>query len=496
MRTFTFIILGFLLFFSSVLTASERYYPYYASVAVTETAVRSGPGKEFYSTSQLWLGDKVEVYYETEEWCAIRPPIGSFSWISARYVDLGTNNIGRVIADGLASRVGSESAKLCDTVQVKLKKGEKVFVLDRLETPENIASPLWLKIVPPSGEFRWVARDALMFSVSARTSQQISPKRTIVQVAYENSEDGVENRELDKSEPIVPPPTRPVKLPTPRLANILPSETITPQKTITNLPPLSDKFTSNQSELQTITTNTPKKSDPFQEAFEELKEETRIALTRPTEEWVFDTLIHRGSELYEVAPTNSDLEKVYHLVETLQRTKIVRQEIAMRRQFRGSYSTAFPVSTTPYPTTSHSVNTALNHTVASPYPSGSSSNSGAPAPMNPATPQPVTQTPSTSKIPTVIKTSGTTLLEGKTLEFDLVGKLGEFHPLPKGHPPYALVDEQEQIICLVSPTTEVDLKPYLGKTVGINGVLGIFEKPNQPNRRHLSACKVETITAR
>ncbi|MDR0704372.1 MAG: hypothetical protein LBF88_05220 [Planctomycetaceae bacterium] len=481
MRPFHLIILPFLFLFSSVVTASEQY-PYYASVAVTETFVRSGPGIEFYPTSQLWLGDKVEVYYETEEWCAIRPPIGSFSWISARYVDLGTNNIGRVIADGLASRVGSENTKLCDTVQVKLKKGEKVFVLDRLETPENIASPLWFKIVPPSGEFRWVSRDALMLPALMQTAQRISPKRSIVQVTYEHGESDVESGNVDKSEPIVPPPTRPVKLPTPRLTNIPANEAVTPQKTMVNLPSLSDKLASNQSkQFQTI--NLPKEPDPFQNAFEELKEETRIALTRPTEEWVFDVLIHRGSELYEVAPTNSDLEKVYHLVETLQRTKAVRREIAMRRQFRSGY-----LPTSPTLAALYSSNAIPN------VPTGSASNSGAPAPMNPATSLSVSPSQSASKIAATVKTSTsapTPLANGKTTEFDLAGKLGAFQPLPKGHPPYALVDEQEQIICLVSPAAGVDLKPYLGKMVKINGILGFFEKPGQPNRRHILACEVE-----
>jgi hypothetical protein len=543
MRTLNFIILLFLIPLSSTLTASERQYPYYASVAVTETDVRSGPGIEFYPTSQLWLGDKVEVYYETEEWCAIRPPIGSFSWISARYVDLGTNNIGKVVADGLASRVGSENTKLCDTVQVKLKKGEKVFVLDRVETPENIASPLWFKIVPPSGEFRWVSRNALMFPALTQTSRQISPKRSIVQVAYENGEGNVKSGEIgeiDKPEPIIPPPTRPTspvklptpqlttpQLPTPQLTTIPANESSASKKTIADLPSLASKLASSQPDQNQLIPS-PKEPDPFQKAFEELKEETRIVLTRPTEDWVFDTLIHRGAELYEIAPTDSDLEKVYHLVETLRRTQTVRQEIAMRRQFRGSPLLTPPLSATPYPATSHSLNTSVNTSLntsvntttpnytssslytASSSSSGSSLNSGAPAPMNPATsqqipqtqqsvaqtPQSVAQTQSTSKIATAIKTSGAArLLNGKTEEFDLAGKLGEFQPLPKGHPPYAIVDEQEQIICLVSPATGVNLKPYLGKTVGINGILGFFEKPGQPNRRHILAREVEIIKA-
>jgi uncharacterized protein YgiM (DUF1202 family) len=488
MRPFHLIILTFVFLFSSVVTASEQY-PYYASVAVTETSVRSGPGIEFYPTSQLWLGDKVEVYYETEHWCAIRPPIGSFSWISARYVDLGTNNIGKVIADGLASRIGGEHTKLCDTVQVKLKKGEKVFVLDRVETPENIASPLWFKIVPPSGEFRWVSRDALMFPTLAQTSQQISPKHSIVQVAYENGTTAVQSKETGKSEPIVPPATRPVRLPTPRLTNIPANKNPTTPTTVSVLPPLADKLASNQPN-QKQPVKSSKEPDPFQQTFEELKEETRIALTRPTEEWVFDTLIHRGSELYDIAPTNSDLEKIYHLLETLQRTKTVRQEIAMRRQIRSGYLPASPMSTTSYPSSATSYpSNAIPY-----FTSGYTSNSGAPTPMNQTTSPSVTPSTSASKITTTIKTSDTTaLLNDKMPKFDLVGKLGEFQPLPKGHPPYALVDEQEQIICLVSPATEVDLKPYLGKNIGVNGILGIFEKPNQPNRRHILACKVEIL---
>ncbi|MDR0336534.1 MAG: hypothetical protein LBI18_05530 [Planctomycetaceae bacterium] len=490
MRSFNFIILLFVL--SPAFAVSDQY-PYYAFVAVTETSVRSGPGMEFYPTSQLWLGDKVEVYYETENWCAIRPPIGSFSWISARYVDLGTNSIGYVIADGLASRIGSDNTKLCDTVQVKLKKGEKVLVLDRIETPENIASPLWFKIVPPSGEFRWIPRDTIMLHSLPQTSKQNLPKRKIVQVAYDDAETDIKNSNIAQSEPIVPPPTRPVKMPTSRqIGSLNPPnhQNSTFANSIADLSPLSAHATSSQlNQLQTINsnsnTNFAKEPDPFQKAFEELKEETRIVLTRPTEDWVFDTLIHRGAELYEIAPTDTDLEKVYHLVETLQRTKTVRQEISMRRQFRNGYPPTPPMSAIPY-----SVNGSSGSV------SGYTLNSGAPAPMNPTRLQlqSVPQTQSTSKIATVVKTSASVPLSAdKTTEFDLVGKLGEFQPLPKGHPPFALVDEKEQIICLVSPAADVDLKSYSGKTVGINGILGIFEKPGQPNRRHILAREIEHI---
>jgi hypothetical protein len=491
-----------LVFAAAELTASEQY-PYFASVAVMELPVRSGPGPEYYPTSQLRLGDKVEVYYETEDWCAVRPPIGSFSWISAQYVQLGTNHIGNVIAEGLASRVGSDNTELCDTVQVKLRKGEKVLVLDRYETPENAASPLWFKIAPPSGEFRWIPRSALIpthppISTSTPISKQIQKNspRSIVQVDYETE---TKTTSAVQTAPIVPPPTRPVRLPaSARPANPPANEknknltnTASPQKTPIDFTSLSAKLAMNQPAAATQI-NPVKEPDPFQKAFEELKEETRIALVRPTEDWVFDTLIHRGNELYEVATSKKDIEKTYQLVETLQRTKTVRQEIVMRRQFHSTQLLAPPISVTPFPANDSSnpvlprpLPVSATNSASNPILPSFATNSGAPAPMS-------TGSSKTTAI------SAKTLTDNQSTDFDVVGKLGAFDPLPKGHPPYAVVNDEDEIICLVSPETKnskpvINLQPFLGKTVGINGVLGFFEKPNQPNRRHVEAREAMTI---
>jgi hypothetical protein len=77
--------------------------------------------------------------------------------------------------------------------------------------------------------------------------------------------------------------------------------------------------------------------------------------------------------------------------------------------------------------------------------------------------------------------------------YDIVGRLGEFDPLPKGHPPYAVVDEKERIICLISPSANMDLSTYVGQFVGINGILSYYEKPGKPRSRHLSAQNIKSI---
>src|SRR5262245_7338497 len=62
-----------------------------ATVTATEVKVRSGPGDRFYATSKLKQGDPIEVVPLPPErqqpgWLAIKPPKGSFSWVSARFV--------------------------------------------------------------------------------------------------------------------------------------------------------------------------------------------------------------------------------------------------------------------------------------------------------------------------------------------------------------------------------------------------------------------------
>ena len=74
-----------------------------------------------------------------------------------------------------------------------------------------------------------------------------------------------------------------------------------------------------------------------------------------------------------------------------------------------------------------------------------------------------------------------------------MGKLGEFQPRPVGYPPYAVVDEKSEIICLITPAPGVDLDDYIGKKVGINGVFAIYQKSNEPDKRLIIAHSVVEV---
>jgi len=408
------------------LSAAESH----VAVITTEgAAVRSGPGIEFYPTLHLRAGDKVEVFYEQGDWRAIRPPIGSFSWVSARFVQFGSGNIGTVLADGLASRIGSDYSDDSETVQVTLKRGEPVFILDRRETPENPASPLWLKIAPPSGEFRWIHRSALssreLLLNNESRAMPLTPRAPIQQVQH-------------TAAPALP-----------RIAAAHSSGAM--QDAIVVIPSSTNISTTNTTSPNTTALNTTTAStttvDPFQRAFQELQREAYIVMTRPTDDDVFAVLIQRAYELHRIAPTDHALEKTYHLLESLQRTRAVRREIALRR-----------------PATAGIMRSA--------------------APQQPVSQAfTLTSAQDTPPLRAGVNVGG----------FDIVGRLGEFYPLPPGHPPYAIVDENGRILCLISPLPNLVLSQHIGQIVGINGILGEYRQEGRPPARHITARDIRTL---
>jgi uncharacterized protein YraI len=127
-------------------------FPYVAYVNTEDVYVRSGPSRDYYPTDKLQKGQEVEVYrHDPGGWLAIRPPAGSFSWVSARHLDFQDEEIAVVNSERTVARVGSAFSDARDVIQVRLEKDEQLALL----APPKGDSP-WCKIAPPAGEFRWV----------------------------------------------------------------------------------------------------------------------------------------------------------------------------------------------------------------------------------------------------------------------------------------------------------------------------------------------------
>jgi hypothetical protein len=367
--------------------------------------------------------------------------------------------------DGLASRIGSDYSDDCDIVQVTLNKGESVFILERRETPENPASPVWLKIAPPSGEFRWIHKSALSSPI-----QQVRYDAEGLQIPLQ----------IQQLQSILSDDAMTVHVPE------LPKVASSQQSVHTSAPKIASAIP--LSTIQSPVSNAI--ADPFQRAFSELQREAHVVMTRPVDDEVFGILIHRAAELHQIAPTDHDLEKTYHLLESLQRTRAVRQQLALRRP----QTTGMPRNLSALNSrTSIRPPAAANARISPPL------QSTAPLSLTPAvTANSTGVSPLQSVIPAYIPTSAQNrslpLQAGVNVGgFDIVGRLGEFYPLPKGHPPYAVVDEKGQIICLISPSSNLELSSHVGQFVGINGILGFYERPNKPPSRHITAQSIREL---
>ncbi|MDR2763068.1 MAG: hypothetical protein LBB88_10725 [Planctomycetaceae bacterium] len=527
------VILFFLFFVTFHSTLIFGDYPFVASIIVQRSEVRGGPDLSFYPTSILKLGDKVEIYFETNNWCAIRPPLGSFSWVSARHVSLGVNNVGVVLTTGLASRIGSEIVDSSDTVQVKLNRGEKILVMGKMETPENIASPLWFKISPPRGEYRWIHKSAIdpnfrNENLYGQRQNKITTAEYLTQPSKlqeyklvlhdeleSNSEYGSETNltSIEKSSPplLLPPTEIESTQPTPKnssdnIRNVNNERISQAKNTVKTINIAANNAVKNiannpnDNKSISVTKNTPdlrfdnntdsagsidsgekvasavniptrryginsvnRTNINFQRVFDELQQETVAALTGQTDDWVFVTLIEEANRLYNSARTDAEMEKVYHIIESLKRGRSVRQDIAAGRQ--GSQ-----IPNVNYNQKSVAADSSAPIAYLTSSPSITAGTS------------PNVILPNKTEL-NVNKTTST--LENVEGQYDVTGKLGMFKSLTTKHPPFAVVDKTGRITCLLTPDTNVDLRQYVGKVVGVNGIRGIYRKSGQPDAQHI-----------
>ena len=178
-------------------------FPYGAKVIVKSATIRSGPSKKYYHTDRLPQGSRVEVYRHDDDWAAIRPTAGSYSWVPASAVELTEDtSLGHVVNEGTRTRIGSRFSDDHNAHYVSLNRDEVVEVVGRRTLIDEGKRTLWYQIKPPAGEFRWV-RLAEIEPLPDPLSRddESSPKQSSVQLAqFETaplSSDADENADPD-----------------------------------------------------------------------------------------------------------------------------------------------------------------------------------------------------------------------------------------------------------------------------------------------------------
>jgi SH3-like domain-containing protein len=199
---------------SIVSTVRAESFPYTAYIRSDDVNVRSGPGDNYYPVSKLARGDVVEVYrHDPGGWYAIRPPAGSFSWISGEFLKPIDGSTAVVIGDRVVARVGSAFSDVRDCIQVRLERGEEVDVIEAKRFNEGPAAQTWYKIAPPAGEFRWVSGKFVERELHAAKPRDSGPQNNLILARLAEQEAEID-AEL-KSEGRRPPDDDTVRIPAP-----------------------------------------------------------------------------------------------------------------------------------------------------------------------------------------------------------------------------------------------------------------------------------------
>ena len=123
--------------------------------------------QDYYRTDSLRQGQELEVYVETQDgWLGVRPPENSFCWVPASAIQSEKRGtVGTVIEDRTVAWIGTHLGRAKRyRWQVQLAEGESVTVIGRSEREGPDGPQMWYRIVPPSGEFRWVHRSQVAMS--------------------------------------------------------------------------------------------------------------------------------------------------------------------------------------------------------------------------------------------------------------------------------------------------------------------------------------------
>ncbi len=477
----------------NVAYSAEQEFPYTAYVERDGALLRSGPGKDSYATDRALRGQAIEIHRRDDDgWLAIRPPAGSFSWVKAKDLRVGSDGIGIVLSPNTPCRAGSNLGPWHDSIQVRLDRGEEVEVLDTLQKDSGADDKpeKWCMIAPPSGEFRYVEASDVVRDPPDEPSFARQPPRAGSSDRNKPAPRAAEPTlasSLDPSgddEALAPPPTRPSSASS--APNPPPTESKRPSRLSEWDPPSGDQavrlaaaetpaWTASKrplgrsrpsSNLLDRPSNLPDRpagrpsnraaeplpaardlpserpppapSSPGQALQQELDAlDLAIAeqLLRDARDWNLNELSTRADRLLDHADTALERGKV-----RLVQTKLRRLEDLRARQLGLSADPA--------------------------------------AQSSPHARAPAASTPNADE---------------QKDRYDGVGKLTPVKSKRPNAPRYALVNGQNDVVSFVTPAPGVNLQPYEGQYVGILGQRGFMPELKKP---HLTAQRISPVGQR
>mgnify|MGYP001139996358 CR=1 FL=1 len=470
--------------------AQSPQFPYKAQVVKQNTYVRSGPGLEYYPTDLLQPGQLVEVYrHDPGGWCAIRPPEGSFSWVLARQIEITPDGLGKAKEDHVPVVVGSRLKNLHDVVQVYLKQGELVELLEEDGPGRLQEREIWYKISPPSGEFRWIF------------SQDIAPLGGVAIPSGPPPADGTQPPSTDAGVPpaaeraaVSPggtlpsgPPAAPVPAGPPAAAVsgdpaafVMPGG---PSRTAMPGDPPGGGMPSGAGGSAGVGlpgTGPGSVAIPlgarglspqeFQEQLRQIELELANRIMAEPTRWQLQDLFTRAESLLGQAPEATSRSEARQLLARINRFIEVQRQYA-QILLAGRTESPTPASPAGNGGTANPAATASSAQTGAGVPGAvSETSAGVPA----VTPSPpassIGSAPSGQPNPGIQPTQAAE-------RFDAMGRLMRVVSAKPGAPTYALLDAQGEVVCYLTPAPGINLHPLEGKWIGVNGITGLMLEP-------------------
>ena len=385
-----------------------------------ETYARSGPGKKYYPTTRLAAGQKVTVRrHDPGGWHMIDPPPGSFSWIIAKYVQRTGEKTGTVTENRVITRVGSfQSDNVRDFEQVRLNTGDSVEIIEEKLLPSDKGPERWLKIAPPRGEYRWVRGEDLVPATSGGTPapSTISAADTVAQANPQPSS------EKDTGPAVA--------------RNFSDEELAEDSPSGTDEAEANDPF---------IGSRTAKTDAP-----------AATSATGPQDLSAVDSelqaILQKQPAQWDLKIIREDYEALLESTDNSILARVIQQRLKKLEHYEAIHADAAAVARLAQETEARDrqLQQLSGKTVSNLLPG----NPTATKPLTPGAP-PVSATP-----PAV---------RPKASRFDGAGILRRVKNAPPGIPPYALVAPDGRLLSYVVPSPGMNLEPYLGQSLGLNG---------------------------
>jgi hypothetical protein len=407
----------------------EAQFPYRAYVNADDVYVRSGPGQNYYPALRLRRGEAVDVYrHDPGGWYAIRPPAESFSWVSAEFVEPGEGRMATIKGDRVVARVGSAFSDIRDVIQVRLDEGELIEVLEAKRIGTGPAAQTWYKISPPAGEFRWVSGQFIDRELAPREARRHNPNNNLLIARHARKAEEEHDEE---------PETRRIRRRESESDDSLREPAAREgrderEERVDRWRPPAARSTAAR--------HRPAEKPENKELLKELEEvdlELSTEVAKDPSVWNLRPLRWRTDALLTRSETALDRGRV----------RLVQRKVARFEDIKQRHDTIATAQLSTDQRNQEIVRASLGGSMGAPSDGG---------------------------------------------RFDGVGRLTQVYPAQSGVASFALVDAQGTVTHYVTAAPGVNLRPYIGQQVGVQGTLGYMP---DARTQHVTAKRVAVVDA-